>query len=176
MPHICSKSSTLPASARALTCLMMAAVLPLAAGSRVAAQSTESVHRSNALHAVVSSRTSLHVSAEVLQFEIVNPGQAATSSIEFSASARTVAGNEVLLSVETLAPADWAHGDDRSAGALRFAGHGHGTVADDLTAPGPKVAGRWTGSGQRRGSLVFELRASHPGTYRIPVRFVLSAP
>lgn len=176
MPRTCRKSSTATEFPGALSRLALAAALTLAVGSGTAAEAADSVHSSIAVRAVVSSRTSLSVSSDLLQFDVVNPGQAATASVEFSASARTRSGSEVMLSVEVPGAAEWLEGRDMDERALSFAGDGEGTSASDMRVPGPKVAGRWSGSGQRRGRLVFELRASQSGTYRIPVRFVLSAP
>jgi hypothetical protein len=67
-------------------------------------------------------------------------------------------------------------GEDPVQGALTFTGEGEGMIGGDISDPGPKVAGRWSGSGLRRGTLVFELLAGKAGIFRLPIRLVLSAP
>jgi hypothetical protein len=125
------------------------------------------------VQATVSARTSLRVSTDVLDFGLVAPGRPATASVEFSAGARTAAGAEVMMSVETLAAAE---GGDMASWDLSFAGRGEGTTRGDISESGPTVAGRWIGSGLRRGRVVFVLVASTEGVFRVPVRFLLSAP
>jgi hypothetical protein len=147
-------------------------VLLLAIALGAPAEGAESVDTSLTVRATVSFRTSLMVSAEVLTFDRAAPGQPATAAIAFSAGARTAAGAEVMLSVEMTGAAD-ADLVDR---ALTFEGYGEGTSRGDISQPGPKIAGRWSGSGLRRGTLVFVLRSSQTGAFRVPVRFVLSAP
>jgi hypothetical protein len=115
-----------------------------------------------------SSRTSLRVSGDLLQFDVAATGAAATAAIDFSAAARTHASAEVLLSVEPTRGADGT--------ALTFAGEGNGTVDGALSALAPTVAARWTGSGVRNGRLVFALTGGAAGRYVVPLRFVLTAP
>jgi hypothetical protein len=123
-----------------------------------------------------SSRTSLKVSTDTLQFDVAAPGSAATADIEFTAAARTHRSAEVLLSVEQVRGVLGPGGAADVESALTFAGQGNGTVSGTLGVVAPTVAARWTGSGLRDGRLVFALRASAPGRYVVPVRFVLSAP
>ena len=123
-----------------------------------------------------SSRTSLHVSTELLQFDVTSPGQAATVSVDFAAGARTRSGAEVILSVEPLRAVEGPGGAADVESSVRFAGEGAGTLGGDLSVAGSSLAGRWLGSGMRTGRIVFSLRAAGSGSYMLPIRFVLSAP
>ncbi len=116
------------------------------------------------------SRTSLRVSSQVLQFAVSDPDVPAVAVVEFSAGARTQTGGDVVLTVERLSSIDCP-----DEAAVTFTGDGPGSGAGGLAPAGPTVAARWTGSGLRTGRLTFVLRAA-PGTYTIPVRFVLSIP
>jgi hypothetical protein len=144
---------------------VLGALLSVAANSAIAADAATATVL---VSVQFSSRTSLRVSSDLLQFDVAAPGAAATAAIDFSAAARTHAGAEVLLSVEPTRGADGA--------ALTFAGEGNGTVDGALGAVAPTVAARWTGSGVRNGRLVFALRGGASGRYVVPLRFVLSAP
>jgi hypothetical protein len=128
------------------------------------------------VRAQFSSRTSLKVSARVLQFAVAEPGQVAQAVVEFSAGARTGTGSEVVLSVDASRTIDGPGGAADVDTALSFTGEGAGTLGGDVSTRSPTVAGRWSGSGLRSGRLVFSLRAGAAGTYVLPVRFVLSAP
>ena len=109
-------------------------------------------------------RTSLRVSTEVLRFDVTRPDEPAVASVDFSAAARTQPGGEVVLTVESLQAVD---------GSISL--RGEGTVG--VLAPArPVVAGRWIDSGSRAGHLEFALCSAAPGTYTVPLRFVLSAP
>jgi hypothetical protein len=132
-------------------------------------EAAESKSSTVAVVAGFGTRTSLKVSSQLLQFDVSEAGVPAVAVIEFSAGARTQAGAEVLLTVERLPSFDYPKGT-----AVTFVGDGPGTAAATL-APCPTVAARWTGSGLRSGRLTFALQAP-PGTYNIPVRFVLSTP
>ena len=159
----------------------MRSLAPCAALLLVAAVGTtpaaaETATASVTVTATFSTRTALNVSAQVLQFDAADPRRAATASVDFAAKARTVAGGEVVLSVE---PLHAIEGPDGAAGveaAVTFEGHGEGTLPGRVTAARPAVAGRWSGSGRRDGRLIFQLRAAARGSYILPVRFVLSAP
>jgi hypothetical protein len=122
------------------------------------------------------SRTSLRVSAHVLRFDVVDPAQPATAEVEFDAGARTLAGSDVVLSVEPERAIDGPGGAADVETTLSFQGSGEGVLAGVLDTRVPAIAGRWMGSGRRSGRLVFSLRAAAPGAYTIPVRFVLSTP
>lgn len=145
-------------------------------GTPVAASAAETVSTAMTVEATFSSRTSLHVSADLLQFEIAAPGGPATAAVDFSAAARTRPEAEVVLSVEPLRGVDGPGGAADVESSVSFAGEGGGTLSGTLDAAAAAVAGRWTGSGQRRGRLVFVLRGGASGRYILPVRFVLSAP
>lgn len=121
-----------------------------------------------------SSRTSLRVSTDLLQFDVAAPNQPATAGVDFSAGARTHSGGEVLLSIEQLGGIAGPGGASDVESSVSFAGEGDGTLDGALV--GTAVAGRWTGSGLRQGRLVFALRAGASGNYLLPVRFILSAP
>jgi hypothetical protein len=82
----------------------------------------------------------------------------------------------VVLSVEPLRAFDGPGGAADVVTAVSFSGVGEGTTSGALVQSQPSIAGRWTGSGLRTGTLVFVLRAAAPGTYLLPVRFVLSTP
>jgi hypothetical protein len=127
------------------------------------------------VQAQFASRTSLSVSAQVLEFEVTEAG-AATVAIEFVAGARIASGGEVVLSVEPARAIAGPGGAADVETALSFEGSGAGTLAGTLAPHAPAVAGRWTGSGLRTGRLTFALRAAAPGHYSVPLRFVLSTP
>jgi hypothetical protein len=146
----------------------------LAAASPVSAAETATA--SAVVSAQFSSRTSLKVSTDLLHFEVAEPGQRATATVDFAAGARTQAGAEVLLSIEQLHAVQGPGGASDLESSVSFAGEGAGTLAGALIAAGPAVAGRWIGSGLRQGRLVFALRAGASGNYMLPVRFILSAP
>jgi hypothetical protein len=146
----------------------------LAAASSVSAAETATA--SAVVSAQFSSRTSLKVSTDLLHFEVAEPGQTATATVDFAAGARTQVGAEVLLSIEQLHAVQGPGGASDLESSVSFAGEGAGTLAGALVAAGPAVAGRWIGSGLRQGRLVFALRAGASGNYMLPVRFILSAP
>ena len=123
-----------------------------------------------------SSRTSLRVSTDLLQFDVAAPNQPATAGVDFSAGARTHSGAEVLLSIEQVRGIAGPGGASEVESSVSFAGEGDGTLHGALVAAGPAVAGRWIGSGRRQGRLVFALQAGASGNYIVPVRFILSAP
>ena len=124
----------------------------------------------------IANRTSLHVSGELLQFDVADPDQSATAAVEFSAAARTAVGNDVVLTVEPLAALDGPGGAADVEATVAFSGDGAGTLTGTLSPASPSIAGRWHGSGVRTGRLLFALRASASGTYTLPVRVVLSTP
>ena len=134
------------------------------------AEASEAAHASLTVHADVSARTSLTVSSELLQFEIVNPANPSDAVIEFSAGARTRSDGEVLLSVERLAEMEGVGGGNPHQPSVVLSG-----VAGQI-GTAPQVVRRWSGSGLRHGTLQFVLSARTAGKYRVPVRFVLSAP
>jgi hypothetical protein len=124
----------------------------------------------------VSGRTSLKVSTDNLRFDVAISSTPATSTVDFSAGARTQAGAEVVLSVERLCRVLEPGGAAGEESPVSFTGEGDGAL-DGLLGPADRaVAGRWIGSGLRRGRLVFMMRAGAAGTYIVPVRFFLSAP
>jgi len=137
--------------------------------------SADTASRALTVSATFSSRTTLKVSADLLRFEVAS-GQPATAIVEFSAGTRTQSGAQVVLSVEPLRGLEGPGGAADVETSVSFAGHGEGTLNGMLRAAGPTVAGQWIGSGMRHGRLVFALQAGAPGTYTVPVRFVLSAP
>jgi hypothetical protein len=127
----------------------------------------------------IHERISLQVSTSELRFA-VTPARAAsppTATIEFSAGARTRGGGEVFLTVEPMGPLEGSHGAADVESEIEVAGDATGTVAGVISAEGPQVAARWIGGGLRTGRLTFMLRVLvNPGTYILPVRFVLSIP
>lgn len=130
--------------------------------------------RSVIVQAEVFSRTVLRVSAEDLHFEIADPAVAATASLEFWAGARTKSGGEVLLLVE---PVHGAWNASSGAGAVELGlAAAEGSGSESVSPAGPTIVRRWRQSGSRRGTLPFVFRASKPGTYRVALRVVLTAP
>jgi hypothetical protein len=127
------------------------------------------------VQAQFASRTSLSVSARVLQFDVTEAG-VATVAIDFAAGARIASGGEVVLSIEPERAIAGPGGAADVETALSFEGHGAGTLAGALAPHAPAVAGRWSGSGLRTGRLIFALQAAAPGYYSVPLRFVLSTP
>jgi hypothetical protein len=123
-----------------------------------------------------SSRTSLKVSSQVLQFDVRTPSQPATAVIDFSAGARTERGADVVLSIEPMRATTGPGGSADVETSLRFAGEGEGLGQGALHAQAPAIAGRWSGSGLRTGRIVFSLVAAAPGSYQLPVRLVISTP
>ena len=148
--------------------LTLAVVLGLAAPS--AADTTASA--TLVVNAQFSTRTSLKVSSQMLQFAVGAGDQSPSVAVDFSAAARTRAGGEVMLLIEPLGGTD----DDAEGGAeMTFAGEGQGTGRGALAVSGLTPVARWTGSGLRTGRLTFTLRGS-AGRYTVPVRFLLTAP
>ncbi len=158
--------SLLPAAILAVAAL----VVPASAGASGATSGVVVVS------AQFGSRTSLRVSTELLQFDVVAPGQPATAAITFSAGARTRSGADVVLSVESVRATDGPGGAADVESSLAFEGEGEGTTSGVIAGPAPTVAARWSGSGLRTGRLVFSLRSRAPGSYTVPVRLVLSTP
>jgi hypothetical protein len=157
---------------RALPFCAVAAALFGMASTASAAETTTSV----VVSAQFSSRTTLKVSTDILQFDVANPGDPATAAVDFSAAARTHSGAEVLLSIEQLRNVEGPGGASDLESSVTFVGLGLGTLDGALGVARPAVAARWSGSGLRQGRLLFALRAGASGSYTVPVRFVLSAP
>ncbi len=151
------------------------ALAVLLAGSR-GATAADTANASVVVNAQFSSRTSLKVSTELLQFDVARPDQPALAAIDFLAAARTQAGAEVVLSVEPLRGLEDPGGAAGVESSMTFAGEGDGTLGGVVASAGPTVAGQWVGSGRRAGRLLFSLRAGATGAYTVPIRFVLSAP
>jgi hypothetical protein len=150
--------------------LALAGVLGLAAPS-LAADST-SASAAVVVNANFSTRTSLKVSSQVLQFAVPSGDETSRVEVDFTAAARTRAGGEVILLVESFGPLD-----DGSAGAteVRFAGQGQGASGGMLAVNAATPVARWIGSGLRTGRVTFTMRAV-AGLYTVPVRFLLAAP
>lgn len=123
----------------------------------------------------VSSRTSLRVSSELLQFSILDGSGAATATVDFYAGVRVPGGSDVVLTVEPVQSIEGPGGAADVDATVAYSGEGQGLVSGQLTG-GPSVVGRWRGSGLRRGHLVFTLHALPPGVYTMPVRLVVSTP
>jgi hypothetical protein len=150
--------------------LTFTVVLGLAAPS-IAADSASS-SASVVVNANFSTRTSLKVSSQMLQFAVPSGDETAGVEVDFTAAARTRAGGEVILLVESLGPID--DGSEGSAD-VTFTGEGQGTNRGSLVVDGATPVARWIGSGLRTGRLTFTLRAV-AGRYTLPVRFLLAAP
>lgn len=126
--------------------------------------------------ATFGSRTSLAVSTNVLRFDVANPEQPASGSVEFAANARTPAGSDVVLSFEPLRAVEGPDGLADESASLTFEGIGEGTLGGVVTPAAPTIAGRWSGSGRWNGRFLFALRAGRRGSYTVPFRLVLSTP
>jgi hypothetical protein len=142
-------------------------VLALSAVPLRAAAADDSTSSTVTVTAQFGARSSLMVSASVLHFVVVQPGQPAVVVVEFSAAARTRQGGEVLLTVEPM---------ETAGTPMDLSVAGDGDVPHALATGGPCVAGRWTGSGRRSGRLTFVLQNSAAGSHSLPVQFVLSTP
>ena len=154
---------------RALLPVLVAGLLTVAVNASAADIASGSI----SVVATFSSRTTLQVSADLLEFEVTSPSGPVTASIDFIAAARTRAGAPVVLSVESVgAPGGPNTGD----ALLSFRGEGEGTMAGTVSPDTPTIAGQWVGSGVRRGRLMFALHAAGAGAYTVPLRFVLTAP
>jgi hypothetical protein len=165
-----------PYSMRLLPLFRFATLAAFLLGPSAALFAADTATAAVIVNAQFSSRTSLKVSTEILQFDVATPDQPATAAVEFSAGARTPAGAEVVLSVERVRGVEGPGGAADVDASLTFSGESDGTLGGAVATGGPTVAGRWIGSGIRNGRLVFELRASASGRYTVPMRFVLSAP
>jgi hypothetical protein len=159
---------TLPAILASLGLLLVVPVSRADAGETATAAVRVEVH--------IAARTSLKVSSQVLLFNVLEPGGAATASIDFGAAARVAAGDDVVLTVERLSDAEMPGDAADVEPMVTFAGEGAGVVAGTIRCDTPAIAGRWRGSGKREGRLVFRMQAPAAGNYSVPVRFVLSIP
>jgi len=131
------------------------------------------------VRAEVGACTSLHASVSMLRFEVSLAGteSAPPVTVEFRAAARTKDRADVLLTVEPAGVLEGPSGAADAEMAVVFTGEGDGTESGVLNAAGPQVAARWTGGGVRQGRLTFTFSGPiAPGTYLLPVRFVLSTP
>src|SRR5215207_7929847 len=106
--------------------VMAVSALPAVCGAE------ESATTSLAVTAQFSSRTSLKVSSQLLQFAVAAPGEAALAMVEFSAGARTRPAAEVVLTVEAVRAVDGPGGAADTETAVSFSGEGEGTIAGAL--------------------------------------------
>jgi hypothetical protein len=159
---------------RSLALALTAALVMLPSVATHAADDTKTVVVQ--ANASVGSRTSLTVSSQQLEFVLTDSKQPAVATIEFVAGARTHAGAEVVLTVEAVRSLEGPGGAADVDAAITFSAEGEGAIAGTMSPATPVIAGRWTGSGRRTGRLSFALRAGVPGTYTMPLRFILSAP
>jgi hypothetical protein len=161
--RVISTIIVIPAPMRSLWSLVAVGVL---LGAPPSVRAAESATASVVVNVQFMTRTTLKVSAEVIRFDVTRPDQAVIAAVDFSAAARTQSGGEVVLTVESLQAID---------GSISVRGESVG-VGGVLAPFHPVIAGRWIGSGSRAGRLEFSLCSSEPGTYAVPLRFVLSAP
>jgi hypothetical protein len=138
----------------------------------VNASAAETACGSVTVVATFSSRTTLQVSSDLLQFDVISADAPATASVDFLAAARTHAGGPVVLSIEPIGQSE----SPVASASLSFTGDGHGLKSGTIAADSLTVAGEWSGSGVRRGRLMFALRSTTLGNHVVPVRFVLTAP
>jgi hypothetical protein len=148
-------------------------MLALALCARVAA-GEEVASRNVTVNVSLATRTSLKVSSQVLQFDVTQPGGAATAALDFTAGARMPAGCDVVLTIEPLRAVVCSGG--AAVADLSFIGEGPGMLTGSMAADRSTIVGRWQGSGLREGRVVFKLRASAAGSYTLPVRVVLITP
>ncbi len=150
-------------------------VLALAAGSSGA---RAQLSRSIVIGARVGVATALRVSESVLRVPASIGGQSAVlATIDVEAAARTRTDGEVVLTVEALSGlGTLGAGAPQGEVAIEFAGSADGMESGTLSAT-PQVAGRWSGSGVRRGRLTFTLHASGDVTGGVvQLRFLLTTP
>jgi len=140
-----------------------------------ASQAADSATRSVMVVARFDSRVSLKVSTEILRFDVAEADGAATTTVDFSAAARTTSGAEVVLAIEPLRTIGGPGGPVDVEPPVTFSGEGEGTLAGSIVSDAITPAARWSGSGLRSGRILFTLRGA-PGIYTLAVRFVLSAP
>ena len=121
-------------------------------------------------------RPTLTVSAHVLRFRIEPGATVAEATVDFTAAMRAQPGDEVVLTIEAAKAIQGPGGAADVDAVLTFSGEGTGGQTGALEANRAAVVARWSGGGQRRGRLVFTLRASAPGVYVMPVTYLLGAP
>jgi hypothetical protein len=156
---------------RSIQVLCFGALLVLA-GRPLEAEESPLGKTTIAATADVRHRTGLVVSSDVLHFHVTDAGQPAEVVVTFSAGARTASTADVLLFVTALN----AHSDPSLIGtALTISSGTSEAVTGPVTSDGPSLAAQWIGGGLRNGRIHFQLRAA-PGTYVVPVRFLLTAP
>ena len=126
--------------------------------------------------ATFAPRPTLTVSSHLLQFRIEPGTTQAQAAIDFTAAVRARPGAEVLLSIEAAKAIQGPGGAADVDVAVTFIGEGDGTLAGTLETNRSVVAAQWSGGGQRRGRLIFTLRASAPGDYTLPVSYSLDTP
>ena len=148
---------------RILLTLLFAFVPRMAAADKTAAV---------ALGVTIAERTSLHVSTDLLTFVVPQGGTSATAVVAFTAAARALRDADIFLSVQPGAAIDAPRGTCGDL-AITFTGDGPGTQSGVLTS-GVAAAGRWQGSGQHTGRLIFTLHASAPGVYAVPIKFAVT--
>ena len=140
------------------------------------AQAQQSATEVVQAHVRFESRTALTVSNSVLDFHHADPQAPSVVTIDFTARARTHVAGEVVLTVEAVRQLEGPGGAADVEADVSFSGAGEGTRAGVVLPSAPSVVGRWTGSGSHIGRVEFSLRAAAPGHYRLPLRFVLTAP
>jgi hypothetical protein len=145
--------------------------------------SADAIHAQQALAstsvlatAMFAPRPTLTVSAPVLQFRIEPGATKAEATVEFTAAMRARPGDEVVLTIEAPKATQGPGGATDVDAVVTFTGQGDGVETGTLDANRAVVAARWFGGGQRRGRLLFTLRASAPGVYTMPVTYLLGTP
>jgi hypothetical protein len=106
-----------------MRCLFPAGVVAGLLMVAVNASAAETACASMTVVATFSSRTTLQVSSDLLEFNVVSADVPATASVDFLAAARTHAGGPVVLSIEPVHPASSA----ARFSSLTFNGDGVGT-------------------------------------------------
>jgi hypothetical protein len=144
-----------PPAALILSLSLLGPVGPAAADERL---STTTVTAS----VQVGARAAVQISTDVLVFHIIDAAIPAEARVIFTAGARTRADGEVRLFVSR----------ELSDSLTMTASDG---TMQALTSNEPVMVSRWTGGGRRRGEIRFQLSGA-PGTYRVAVRFFITAP
>ena len=155
--------------------LMLSLAILTYASTALTAQSRTAVL---AMSADIGPRVALKVSRTTLQFSVENRGPVLPqSAIDFTASARTRNGGEVILAVEPLTGLTDADGASCGGGDVEIVGVGSSRSGARLDGMGPRVVAQWQGSGRRAGRVVFQLHGESPTrACMMSVRLVLTTP
>jgi len=128
------------------------------------------------VEAQIGARASLQPTGSTLRFDASFAGEqySHTCIVDVVAAARTRAGGEVLLIVESL------EGAARPPAPRRIAFTTVSEPAHELygtwSGNEPQVVARWVGSGRRSARITFALWSDREEPLELPVRWVLATP